>query len=692
MINFRIRRTWLKACLALTLAGGLTAGCTENINQDNFAIATDQTVTDYLSAQPELSAIKSLMDRVRLGRTEGASSLSSVMSARGNYTVFAPTNEAVSAYLQEIGVASVDELTYDQAELVAKSCVIDNGSSDAYESADFPTPGSFGESNLNDRTLTSTQDDAGNYYINGEALVVQPDIDLSNGRIHVVDKVIAPSSDFLPDRIAAADNLLIFSHLLTATTWADSLRQYRDEDYESMNYSEETDYRIGSSSSIPMKVSMHRYIGYTALVETDDVYARDWGITLDKDAEGNVTNWDEVMATVRAKCAEIYPEASGDDLASPENAVNRFVAYHVLQGSMAYDRFNRHCNEYNYTYGSDILNPQTLQMPTNVWDYYTTVGKYRGLVKITQVGDAGFEADLDHHIYANRISIYDNGRTGDYHETGVTKAGARLSHDNGENDNNALNGFYFPVSEILAYDDATRRLLGGERMRIDVTTMMPEIASNNLRAKNYYLFPLGFFDNIMNESSDTKICYLTDMYGGGWNDYQGDEWLFCGIFDFTLRLPPVPTDGTYEIRMGIGMNSARGMGQIYFGDDPWRLAPTGLPVDMRQTASNNPNMPWHKDTGDADTDAEYDKHMRNQGFMKAPNYFYYTGNTSETVRNREGWTCIRYIITRNQMEADKTYYLRFKTALKKRDAEFFLDYLEIVPTQIYNSPTPEDIW
>jgi murein L,D-transpeptidase YafK len=44
------------------------------------------------------------------------------------------------------------------------------------------------------------------------------------------------------------------------------------------------------------------------------------------------------------------------------------------------------------------------------------------------------------------------------------------------------------------------------------------------------------------------------------------------------------------------------------------------------------------------------------------------------------------------MEANKTYYLRFKTALKKTDSQFFMDFFEIVPTNVYNGTLPEDIW
>jgi hypothetical protein len=44
------------------------------------------------------------------------------------------------------------------------------------------------------------------------------------------------------------------------------------------------------------------------------------------------------------------------------------------------------------------------------------------------------------------------------------------------------------------------------------------------------------------------------------------------------------------------------------------------------------------------------------------------------------------------MSPEKTYYLRYKSALKKMDAEWFLDFIEIVPKEVYDGAVDEDIW
>lgn len=301
------RATLLARSLAGLLAFGalmtLPTACSENIDDGNYAIKTEQTITDYLSTNAKFSSIKAIYDRVKLGNTDQASVLTSVLGARGNYTVFAPNNDAINAYVASLGLTSIDELSYEQAELIAKNSIIDNRDGTPYETADFPTPGSFDLSNLNDRTLTCEQDtlsDVGGYIINHNSHVLSFDVELANGMLHEVDQVIAPSADNLAERIIAADNLKVMGTLLTATSWADSLTAYRDREYDEMNYEEVTDYRISSEPNTIFRQNTTRYIGFTAFVETDDVYKNEWGINVAVNEEGTVTNAADVLAAVEA--------------------------------------------------------------------------------------------------------------------------------------------------------------------------------------------------------------------------------------------------------------------------------------------------------------------------------------------------------------------------------------------------------
>ena len=171
----RLSRFAKHCAMALVVAFGVSS-CSETINEGNFAIKSEETALDFLTSNPQFSKIKAIYDRVRLGRTEDASSLSSVLSARGNYTVFLPTNEAVQHHLDSLGVATLDELSAEELDAMAKSCIIDNGDNTAYETPDFPTSGAFPVSCLSDRLLSCNMDDNADFIINGTSRVIKGDI------------------------------------------------------------------------------------------------------------------------------------------------------------------------------------------------------------------------------------------------------------------------------------------------------------------------------------------------------------------------------------------------------------------------------------------------------------------------------------------------------------------------------------
>ncbi len=692
----------IKSLASLLLLAGMTSSvlftfqsCKEDLSESDYAIAEKQTISDFLAETSEFSLFKAILDRVPLGRKAGASSLSAVLSARGNYTVFAPNNDAVNAYLKKLGLTSVDQLDDEQAELIAYSCIIDNGDESAYESPEFPqSNAAFSKSDLNDRTITceekvdeETQETY--YLLSGTSRVVKFDIELSNGYLHVVDNVIAPSNEMVPDLIKMADNMNVMGVLLAATGWDAKLTAYIDLDYE--NAEHEVSVKLPNLATFP--VAQHRYLGYTALVETDDVFAR-YGIPAPEGynaEEGTCSNLDAIINALRPIAEAAYGTEAQGDLTNEDNAVNRFVAYHFLEGKMAHNKFVNHFCEYGYKWG-DILNPQQENLTVDLTDYFVTVGKRRGLVKITH------EATTK-DLYANRVCTYDVA--GSYEQTGVTHRGVKIAATNPKagsdeelNVNNAKNGYYYPIDGMLILDKTAQDALGGERIRFDITTILPELLNNGCRSQSYQYFDSNsYFDNITGCSDDTKLLYLTTASQGayGWCDLEGDEFMVLGIYDFVLKLPPVPKEGLYEIRMGCSLNSLRGMCQIYFGEDPKSLLPVGLPFDMRMSTTDD-NVGWFNDGNlDEASIQEKDKNMRNQGYMKGPKIFCISnGDAATTARDYSGH--VRLIVTTVTLKPEKTYYMRFKSCLEDNASQFFSDYFEFCPRSVYNGIEPEDIW
>ena len=663
-------------------------GCKEEIDESNFAIKQKMTAADYIDQAPELSMVKEVFQKVNLFDNKEASTIYSMLTTRGNYTMFLPTNEAMTELLQENGLSSIDDMDTLMLNTIAKNCIIDNENNSAYTTADFPIAGSFIKPNLSNRSLGSQLIDGATYRINGTSNVIKEDIEVSNGYIHCLDKVLNLSINTLDKLIGEADNMKIFDYLLKKTTWGDSIREVVDTDFKA------NDGTYIFDASHKYKWVEHRYLGHTGFIEPDSVYEKELGVKAEINPETNeLLNGEEIIAKLQDFLKNDYGTDAATDFTSPENAINKFVAYHFIDGRITYNQLVSHYCEYGYK-GGDPSNPQQVNLPVNVWAYYTSKGQYRSLLKITQVGDTGFEHDLSHTIYANRISTYANGPEEDYRETGVKPGfeGIVISPTNGENDNNSLNGFYYTLNKLLVYSKNFRNELGNERMRHSNISNLSEIWSNNMMGSPaHYALPKGYFKNITRESITTTLTFsFFDSFGYG--EMRGAGIEAQGVYDVTVMLPPVPVDGTYEIRMNSGQNYiVRTMCQIYFGDNPDGLAPAGLPFDMRPAVGgdNFASIPWIDDTDDWTINYENDAMLRNQGYLKGPNYLVRSG---KTLRRTGGqWGYVRRIITVADMKADKIYYLRFKTALKKRSRVPF-DMIEIVPKSVYNGIEREDIW
>ena len=370
----------------------------------------------------------------------------------------------------------------------------------------------------------------------------------------------------------------------------------------------------------------------------------------------------------------------GEDYTNPENAVNQFVAYHILPELLTWNNMVIWSNEKGYFSGSP--NDGT-SFNVNVWEYYETLDPHRRSIKITGIRNG------------KRINRQSEYNLVTYRERNVNIEGVKINETNGENENYARNGYYFPIDEILLWTSDVPNKVLNERMRYDICSLLPELMTNGLRMNKTngtdWVFKHDYFDNVLNMTDETVFNYLPNQGNAGsattWLDYQTDEWNIQGVYDFTMKLPPVPYTGTYEIRYGINANGNRGMAQIYVGENPNNLAAYGIPLDLRLGGSST-MVNWQSDTslGNEDAIMEKDKAMRNNGYMKGPAYFF----PASGVPGRDCRDCLRRIVYTGRLEAGKTYYIRFKSVLDSSNTEFFFDYLELVPRTIYNGDISED--
>ena len=686
--------------------------CREEVDTSHRYVFTDYTILDYLKKHPDTySQYVQLLYQVPMSNVS-QTTVAQILSARGNYTVFAPTNEAIQAYLDTLAAKNViDEGSWDGfrdsrsldsiRKVIVYNSIIDGGDNhSAYETNAFPT-GEKAEmplANMYDRKLIVeySKKSPGSIWVNGAMLHERNrDILAINGVIHCITGVVAPSNNtlgYLLNAIVAEGRrgYYVAAMLTQAVGLLDTLCKYRDDAYED-RYERGLVKDIEHTSGIGYTygvVPEHRYYGYTFFAETDEFWENEIG-----KAATDITVGD-VMAYLRDR--NVYPEAKDDmNFRDEDNLLNQFVTYHFLPMRLAANRLVLHWNEKGYT--SNNPRPSVVQC-----EYYTTMGKRR-LMKFLESAESG-------GVKINRFPRIDNGRKGTYHETGCDpdRVGISVNNPEATGEFSVRNGIIYPLDELLAYTRDVRHNLHRERIRWDIAAQFPEFMNNDLRLQ-YYLrsrrtgIPTSIVYPYLDDCwiADDNYFFYYNGYNEGMKNFQGDELNIRGNVDVTFRLPPVPDWGIYELRFNIqsdGYN--RGMVQFYWGADRSRMAAMGIPMDVRMsglelrtTAGTYPSgVGWEPDTDDEDYNAEVDKRMRNKGFMKGAE-IYCDGAQGMSVMARADPLIIRRVILREQMDPDKTYYLRFKTVLDDPTREFYVDYLEFCPKEVFDNPvTPEDIW
>ncbi|MCR5433457.1 MAG: fasciclin domain-containing protein [Bacteroidaceae bacterium] len=686
------------------------SSCTEQIDTSVRYVFTTNTVASYLQKHEQYSEYYRLLDKTPVSSISNTTLLQ-LLTARGNYTVFAPTNEAIQLYLDTLVKNDIideaswngfrDSASLDSVEkVIVYNSIIDGGDNFVFPTYDLPTTSGadIPLSNMYDRKLTVTYNayKPGVIFVNDCPIDERNrDIPVLNGFIHAMNRVIAPSNNTLSHLLSniisrKEEGYYVAAMLADACGMKDTLRMIRDDQYEFLYQTGVIEKTTARLSGLEFYTPEHRYYGFTYFAETDSLWSDILGMpALD------ITVQDVVDYLAKNN---IYPDARNDkNYTSEDNLLNRFVTYHFLPMMLQPGKLVYHYNELGYL-------PYNSGTPTVAMaEFYTTMGKPR-LLKV-------FESGESKGIYLNRFPKIDNGRHGSYHELSCDpdKAGIFIGEPNREGQYNVRNGIIYPIDRLLVFDTQTRDNMGRERIRWDAAAMFPEMINNDIRISELTdsrHFSISF-------PSDEQYRYLENAWCGrsqnlhyrtgrdaGWTNYLGDEFQLDRIPDMIIRMPPVPRRGTYELRFGINTNEMRSMVQCYWGTNRDALYATGLPLDTRiggrYRYTSNGTFPseigWEQDTEDDDYNAEVDKRMRNKDYMKNCNLMAAgTPGTSTTLRRAEN--CIRRIILRQTMDPDEIYYLRFKGVLDDENKFLFMDYLEYCPKEVYDNPeTPEDIW
>ena len=93
--------TKLTHYFGLIVALLLICGCSEEVDTSARYVFKYDTVLSYLQKHEAYSEYAGLLRKVNIGKYS-SSKVGELLSARGNYTVFAPSNQAIHDYLETL--------------------------------------------------------------------------------------------------------------------------------------------------------------------------------------------------------------------------------------------------------------------------------------------------------------------------------------------------------------------------------------------------------------------------------------------------------------------------------------------------------------------------------------------------------------------------------------------------------------
>lgn len=563
-----------------------------------------------------------------------------LLKAYGEYTCFAPTNDAFYAFYKSQGKTSMNDFPLDTLQQIVYNQII-KGIIITTDKFKF---GSLPSLSMNDRYITvdSLISNGGSPYfkVNKTSRILDENQLVNNGVIHIVNEVFNPSQLTSIEAIAGDDRFKLFYEALQSTRLTDKLLLTKDDSYDPENYKSMLSPPFTQGGGSVDQLPQSKKYGFTLLMESDETYKNKYGI--------------ETLAQLKAKAKEIYdlvyPEdADVTDITNPKNSLNKFVAYHLVNKRLRYSQF---INDYD--------SPHMLKN-YDMYEYIETMCP-NTLMEVRIV------RTIPNSNLINMVNTPDDA--------------VQILLSNSDND--ATNGFYHEIDKILAYDINVSTHMSNIRLRMDAASFFPELTNNNMRGYlgnkltdvKSWIFPKGYIERLTT-AEGTVFTYLNAC--GDYLDYQGDEVYLRGMYDFSVVTPPIPA-GNYEVRFGYQPTGGRGVAQLYFDGEP-----CGIPLDLRVDA-NAPSIGYVMPSStnlDDPNGYENDKMMRNRGYMKGPStYQDITGRWYEKKIARNSNRYLRKILGIYNFDKAGTHVFKVKSV---KEGQFMFDFLEFIPVGLIES-------
>ncbi len=700
--------------MLLTVQMSLFTSCNDDMAAESYYTFTGEMMSDYLNSRENFSQFRRIVERA--GKME-------FLSSRGTRTFFPATNAGVEAYLEANGYNSVDDIPANYCDTLVRACLIESKVLYTYD-----MEGTQQESNelglpliiVTDSTVRDN-DNMVVSVINSSARIINAlkNDSVDNGVVHPVDQVIVPNTELGASLLEEhKEDYSIYYEALVRTKLTARLNSFRDPDYEIWK-EDYPEFRTGILSGGVFSADQvgtagnryyarrpdHLESGFTVFLVPDEVlwtkYPQYFAKT--NSPEENLQGLYNLAAErygdpedeeifglddIDPRTGQTYKETcwNMDSLSNPHNPLYLFMSYHIL------DRLFESTNRMINCWGIDNNRANPTEWVGTLLDH-----SILKLERVYRAVDPSVEQHESYYVnHANATDYSDRVK------------GAIITQPA---NNFSMNCAYYYLDDVISYDkEVTRDVVMNTRIRMDMSTIWPEMTNNDIRlagnpyeqysdaldnteaSLNYYI-PAGYLKNTT--VSENTIFFVQRPKTEWWN-MGGDEYNFLGSsYDISFRLPSVPP-GQYELRMGYAGMMDRGIAQIYVGPEGGEIAPQGMPIDLRyQATSSEVGGVYGASLTDEEL-AENNRAMKNNGYYRgAASVFNYRGGTGSkykmpglTNQGDEEYDNTNPYTYRRKL-CDVTVQPGVHTTLRIRSVWvqgnsgcFMIDYIELVPWSI----------
>ncbi len=178
-------------------------------NKDEMKSTSEMTIAEYASSDNNFSTLVQALSKA---------DLVNVLNGEGNFTVFAPTNEAFKALFNQLGVTGISDLSAETLKPILLYHVLGEEKKSGMLSSGYFNTLSPAQSSFLSLYITSS----GGVKINKNTSVIKADVDVKNGVIHAIDKVLLPPT--VVDQALTNDNFSILVEAVVKAGLVETLK------------------------------------------------------------------------------------------------------------------------------------------------------------------------------------------------------------------------------------------------------------------------------------------------------------------------------------------------------------------------------------------------------------------------------------------------------------------------------------